>query len=497
MADLLLANARVYRHEGDTDLPAVADVAIRDGLIAEIGPDLPREGFDVLDLAGHVLVPGFVNGHYHSHDVLAKGLFEAVSLERWGLIAGAIGSNRSPAEVYLRTLLGAVECVRNGITTVQDFAALSPLNPETLDAVVSAYQRVGIRVILGVVVRDRSQLETILWADELVAREHWDIVGTGRDDGLAQVASIEREMARVGDRDGLVVWAVAPSAPQRCSPELLQRVAGFTADADLPVYTHVYETRLQRHLAHERFGAHGGSIVRYMEANGLLTERVTMAHGVWPDGEEIQRVAGAGTGVVLNMLSNLRLRSGVAPLDAYRRLGIPLSLGCDNCSCSDVQSMLQVMKLYCLMGGISDPMIAPPTAPEAIRIATQGGAKAARIADRTGAIEPGMSADILAYDLADPAWRPLNSVARQLVHAETGRGLRHVWIAGRHVVANQKCLTVDEDVLMRDIDALMPVVRADLDRLATKADLVDDAFRAIQKRAFAKPLSYTRHLAAS
>ena len=95
MADLLLANARVYRHGGDTDFPPVADVAIRDGLIAAIGPDLPREGLEVLDLAGHMLVPGFVNGHYHSHDVLAKGLFEAVSLERWGLIAGAIGSNRS------------------------------------------------------------------------------------------------------------------------------------------------------------------------------------------------------------------------------------------------------------------------------------------------------------------------------------------------------------------------------------------------------------------
>src|SRR3546814_17575439 len=79
------------------------------------------------------------------------------------------------------------------------------------------------------------------------------------------------------------------------------------------------------------------------------------------------------------MLSNLRLRSGVAPLDAYRRSGMRLSLGCDNCSCSDVQSMLQVMKLYCLLGGISDPDMDPPRAAEAVGLATIGGARAARI----------------------------------------------------------------------------------------------------------------------
>src|SRR3546814_21052876 len=98
-------------------------------------------------------------------------MFEGISLERWGLIAGAIGSHRSPAEVYLRTLIGAVECVRNGITTVQDFISLSPLNSELIDAALSAYERVGIRVVFGFTVRDRSQLETILWSDELVRSE--------------------------------------------------------------------------------------------------------------------------------------------------------------------------------------------------------------------------------------------------------------------------------------------------------------------------------------
>ena len=491
---LLLKNARLYLHEGDTDLPAEADLRIEGDRIAAIGPDLPVAGAEVLDLSGHLVMPGFVNGHYHSHDVLAKGMFETGSLEKWGIVAGAIGSNRSPEEVYLRTLLGAVECLRNGITTVQDFFNLAPFSAETLDAVLAAYRDAGIRVILSITVRDRSQLDTILWAEEEVPAELHPIIGTGAGDGAAQIEFIAREIARRGTAGGQVVWAISPSAPQRCSPGLLRRVAEFAEEADLPIYTHVYETRLQRIFAQQKFPGYGGSIVSYMEAAGLLGPRTTIAHGVWPDAEEIARLADTGTGVVLNMLSNLKLRSGVAPLAAYRRAGLPLSLGCDNCSCSDVQSMLQVMKLYCLLGGLSDPGPDRPLAREAIALATRGGAERAGLGGRTGAIAPGMAADLLAYSLADTTWLPLHSVARQLVFGETGRNLRHVWVAGRRVLAEGRCATVDEDKLKTDVEAMMPGVRVDLDRLWREAGQVDDAFQRIQKRAFEWPLSYDRYL---
>lgn len=489
----VLRGARVYRHDGDTDRAPVADVIVREGRITAIGAgatdDLP-----VVDLAGHLLVPGFVNGHYHSHDVLAKGMFEGISLERWGMIAGAIGANRPVEEVRLRTLLGAVECVRNGITTIQDFYNLAPFKPEYVDAVVDAYESVGVRVVLGVTVRDKSQLDTILWADEMVPREHHAIIGTSASEGAPQLAFLGDQIDRLGDKGGRLIWAISPSAPQRCSFPLLAGAARFARERRVPVYTHVYETRLQRIFAKERLADYGGSAIGYMEAAGLVGPHVTIAHGVWPDPHEIERIKASGTGVVLNMLSNLRLRSGVAPLAAYRRVGVPLSLGCDNCSCSDVQSMLQVMKLYCLLAGIADENADPPTAAEAIRIATEGGARAAGKADQFGALAPGMAADMLAFDLSDPAWRPLNSVARQLVHAESGRGLRHVWVGGRQIVREGCCITVDEAALARDIDRLMPRVRADLDALGVAADPVERHFREIQRRAFATDIGYDRYL---
>jgi cytosine/adenosine deaminase-related metal-dependent hydrolase len=491
-----IEGARVYRHGGDTDNPAVQTVLVRDGRIAHVGNDLPASN-DVrrIKLNDHMLVPGFVNGHYHSHDVLAKGMFETMSLERWGLIAGAIGSNRSREEVLLRTTLGAVECARNGITTIQDFLNLAPYDPELLDAVIEAYRNVGVRVILGVTVRDKSQLDTILWADEMIPAEQHAIVGTQVSDGMAQLAFIAEQKKRHGDYGGQVIWAVNPSAPQRCSLELLKAVDLFRKEHGLPVYTHVYETRLQRLFAQEKLGEFGGSTINFMEAAGLIGPGVTIAHGVWPDPDEIAKIGATGTSVVLNILSNLKLRSGVAPLFDYRRHGVSLSLGCDNCSCSDVQSMLQVMKFYCLLAGISDPGPERPRAAEAISMATLGGAKAAAIQDKIGAIEPGMQADFVAYETTHPAWRPFNSAARQLVFSETGLGVRHVWVAGRQIVADGQSTLVDEKSLLRQLNETMPRVRRDIDALTANADKVEDAFQAIQSKAFARPMLYDRYLA--
>src|SRR5919112_953525 len=93
--DFCIEGARVYRHGGDTDLPEAATVLVRNGQIVHVGQDAPIEAdVETITLGNHLLAPGFVNGHYHSHDVLAKGMFETMPLERWGLIAGAIGSGR-------------------------------------------------------------------------------------------------------------------------------------------------------------------------------------------------------------------------------------------------------------------------------------------------------------------------------------------------------------------------------------------------------------------
>jgi len=496
MARQLLRGARVFDFNGSGDLPPVADVLIDGGKIAAVGAALDKQSADVerVDLRGHLLLPGFVNAHYHSHDVLAKGFFETMPLEQWGLVAGPIANDRTLDEVRIRTLVGAIECLRNGITTVQDFSSFAPMNDSYVDAILDAYGEAGIRVIFSITIRDRSQLETIPWADELVPPDMRGIVGNRAGDPDSQLAFIERQINRVGDRNGMVIWALSPSAPQRCSPRLLKGVAGLAQRYQLPVYTHVYETRTQRLFITEELKAYGGSAINYMESVGLLGSHVTIAHGIWPDASEIEKLATTGTGVVLNMLSNLRLRSGVAPIAAYRRLGVPLALGCDNCSCSDAQSMFQVMKLYCLLGGISDPIAEAPLAMEALQRATLGGARSAKQTDRLGAIRPGMQADLIALDLSDPAYRPLNSIVRQVVYAETGRSIRHVWVNGRRVVRDGRATSLDESQLDATLAKLMPEVKKELERLKANAEKIAPAFAEIQRRTWNADMNYNRYL---
>src|SRR6266550_5874917 len=127
-ARLLVRGGRVYDHEGDVHQPAVADIRIEGSRIVAVAPDLtPTTGETVIDAAGKLVIPGLVNAHYHSQDVLGKGLVEELPLEIWVLYS-RLPQMRSREEVRTRTLLGAWECLRNGITTLQDMNNQMPLD---------------------------------------------------------------------------------------------------------------------------------------------------------------------------------------------------------------------------------------------------------------------------------------------------------------------------------------------------------------------------------
>ena len=490
MKPILVRGGRVLDLDGDLDDPPVRDVLIDGNSIAAVQQAISAENAETIDASGMLVVPGFLNAHYHSHDVLARGMFEDLALEHWGTMAGPLGARRSIAEVRARTLAGALECLHNGITTVQDMSAFSPFSDEVLDAILGAYAEAGIRVIYSVTVRDLSQLDTIPWIRELLPEELHEVIGTQADPASPQMEFVARQIERIGTRGGMLRWALSPSAPQRCSPALLESVGDLSRSRKLPVYTHVYESRAQRIFSQENLK--GGSALRYMEASGLLGPLVTIAHGVWPLPDEIDLIARSGTNVVLNMLSNLRLKNGVAPILDYRARGVNLALGCDNCSCSDVQSMLQVMKLFCLMSAVSSPERTGVTAAEAFRAATVGGARTAGLEDVVGAIRAGRKADLFLIDLSDPAYVPFNSAVRQLVYSDSGRSIRTVIVDGRVVVRNGRSTLVDEAAFAEEVARLMPAVRADVSRMRNGYEKARPYLDRVQQRAWATPLPVQR-----
>jgi cytosine/adenosine deaminase-related metal-dependent hydrolase len=193
----------------------------------------------------------------------------------------------------------------------------------------------------------------------------------------------------------------------------------------------------------------------------LLGPRLNIVHGVWTAQRDMERLAEADCGLVLNHLSNMKLKSGIAPVRDLIEAGVRLGLGCDNCSGSDVQNVFQAMKMFCLIAAVSEPEPGTPLAHEALKLATMGNARTAGLDGCIGALKPGYAADLALIDLKDTAYLPYNSAARQLVYSETGRGVETVIVNGRVVVKERKAISIDEDGLRREVRSLMRHFLAD------------------------------------
>jgi 5-methylthioadenosine/S-adenosylhomocysteine deaminase len=350
--------------------------------------------------------------------------------------------------VRARTLLGALECLRSGMTTIQDMLTLYPFEDRHLDAVMAAYAQIGIRVVFSLQYADRKGLETIPYWKDIFPQELHALLSTAAEPErqLDLLGHFEATCLKAGPRPR-VHWALGPSAPERCSPALMTRTMELAR-----------RMALQARLT---LPEHGGSLVKRLADEGNLDPRLNLAHSVWLAQEEIDLLAQAGAGVVLNPQGNLKMKCGIPPIRALQDAGVRIGLGCDNCSCSDAQNMFVAMKLYALLAAVSDPIPGPPQAAKALQAATEAGAEGARLGYAIGRIAPGYKADLTLIDMSDPSWSPLNSAVRQLVHVEAGRGVRHVIVDGTIVVRDRRLATIDEEEIYDAVEAVMPGFRRD------------------------------------
>ncbi|TAK88293.1 MAG: hypothetical protein EPO20_02370 [Betaproteobacteria bacterium] len=477
---VLISGGRVFDLDGDVhhpeekDLLIVADriAACRKGIAADLAagkalPELPAgASLERFGAKGRLVVPGFVNSHYHSHDVLLKGCFETIPLELWVLSAlPPAFPKRSTAEIRARTLLGAVECLRSGITTVQDLATIYPYDEQHVDAILKAYEDVGIRCVFALQVTDIAGVKSIPFWDEIVPPSMKEGLSgavepyAGGIDVLELVKSAMLKRERLHPR---ITWALGPTSPERCSEALLGGLGDLSRSRDMPIYTHIYESKAMALIARQSHAKDKGSLINYLQRCGILSPKLTLAHSVWMLPAEIRMLADAGTNVVLNPVGNLKTRGGVAPIRPYMEAGVNIALGCDNCSCSDAQNMFQSMKLFASLAAITHPEPGPPTARDALMAATVSGARTTGLAGEIGALKPGMKADLAILDLSDPSFVPLNSVARQLVFTEAGRSVEHVMVDGRFIVRDRRITSIDEAALREEIAELMVQLRRDL-----------------------------------
>ena len=428
------------------------DIVIDDDRIAEIRPHgaADPEG-EWIDAAGLLIAPGLINGHHHSHEGFYKGRKDNLPLELWmNYVRPLKPIELTPREVYLRTMIGAIEAVRSGTTMILDDTNQSPtIRPEQVEQVYQAYEDIGIRAGVGITLFDRPFFRAVPFVDEefpadLLARLD-ATPKSSPDDLLAYVRGLARSHHPRSQRVGTIL---APSAPQRCTEPFLRAVRGVADELDLPVIIHVQETRMQVVTGQLWYGC---SMIEYLDRIGFLKPMTQIIHGVWLAPRDIEILARTGATVQHNPTSNLKVGSGLAPIRALLDAGVNVSMGTDGCGSIEGTDMQNALYLAALLHKLRGEHTGWIGASDAFRFATMGGARALGREAELGAVTPGRLADLVGYRLDRVAFTPLNNPVNQLVYAAGQDTIDLVMVGGAVVQHGGRLTRVDEAALLGEI----------------------------------------------
>lgn len=448
----VLSNCRALLGENHTLSDTPVDIVIEGRIITDIRPHVAVEtGGDAIDMSRRLIAPGLINGHHHSHEGYYKGRKDNLPLELWmNYVRPLRPIDLSPRDVYLRTMIGAIEAVKSGTTTICDDLNASPrLIPEHIEAAFQAYEDIGIRANVGITLFDKPFFRALPFVDEEFPPEllaELDAVPVSSPDALLNYVT---DLAkRRHPQTSRVAYMATPSAPQRCTEGFLRRVRTLADDFDLPLMIHVQETRLQVVTGQLWYGS---TMVEYLHRLGFLKPKTQIIHGVWLTPAEIGILARTGASVQYNPSSNLKLGSGVAPLRALLDGGVNVSMGTDGCGSIDSVDMQNALCDGALIQKLRGDYASWTGAREALRAATLGSAKALGRDDELGAVEKGRIADLVAYRLDAIAFTPLNDAVNQLVYGATKADIDMVMVDGEIVQRDGRLTRVDEDALIAEI----------------------------------------------
>jgi cytosine/adenosine deaminase-related metal-dependent hydrolase len=446
-----LTAGRVLSHPGQKPALAASKVAIEDGRISVVTPT-------AADDDGLLMLPALADAHDHGRGLrtLATGAVDQ-PLELWLPLLG----QEPRVDPYLRAAVAFARAARCGIAAVNHCHNPQRVTAmvEEAEAVARAARDVGIRVAFAVPLRDRNYaaygdpgpIAAALGPEDFKKFTEF-IIRVPITDQLAwidAIAAFEHPLFHV---------QYGPVAPQWCSDALLASIAEASARGGRRVHMHLFETLRQREWADAHYP---GGLIHHLDAIGLLSERLTVAHGVWLRADECELLAARGVTVSVNTSSNLRLGSGVAPVALFKSKGLAWAMGLDGMAFDDDEDGLRELRLlwYSQQGTALTSTISRTELCDAVFVT--GRRTITPVAG--GAIEAGMAADLMLLDYRRMSADVLDGAASELdVILARGRKdyLRSLIVAGRTIVENGTIRSVDlaalESELMKQAQAAWP-----------------------------------------
>ena len=449
------------------------DIVIEGKHIREIRPTGARapEG-DVIDMRGRLVTAGLINGHHHSHEGYYKGRKDNLPLELWmNYVRPLKPIELSARDVYLRTMIGAIEAVRSGTTTLSDDTNVAPrIRRDHVEAVFQAYEDIGIRAYVGPTLFDRPFFRAVPFVDEEFPPDLLSELDATPMFSSAELLDFAKGLARAHHpSEKRVGYIAAPSAPQRCTEGFLRAVRAMADELDLPVMMHVQETRMQVVTGQLWYGS---TMVEYLDRIGFMKPNTAFIHAIWLNPREIDILAGTGVSVQHNPTSNLKVGSGLAPVRALLDAGVNVSMGTDGCGSIEGTDMQNSLYLAAMLNKLRGNHAQWFGAPETLRAATMGGAKALGRGRELGAIEQGRLADLTGYLLRSIPFTPLNDVVNQLIYAAGRHEVDFVMVDGEPILADGRLTRINEDALLDEIkdahariEPLLAASEKDVERL--------------------------------
>jgi 5-methylthioadenosine/S-adenosylhomocysteine deaminase len=399
---------------------------------------------EVIPAHGLLITAGLINGHHHSHEGFYKGRKDNLPLELWmNYVRPLRPIELTPRDVYLRTMIGAIEAVKSGTTTICDDTNQSPrIRPEHVEQVFQAYEDIGIRAHVGITLFDKPFFRAVPFVDEEFPADLLARLDATRMSSAEELLDFARGLAKTRHPLEHRVGTIAtPSAPQRCTEGFLLAVRRMADDFDLPLMIHVQETRMQVVTGQLWYGS---TMIEYLDRIGFMKPKTQFIHGVWLNPREIEILARTGVTIQHNPSSNLKLGSGIAPVRALLDAGVNVSMGTDGCGSidgTDMQNVLYTGALLQKLRGDHTTWVG----------ATMGGAIALGRGKDLGAVAPGRIADLTGYRLDSIPFTPLNNAVNQLVYSACRNEVDFVMVDGDVIEQGGRLTRIDEAAIIAEI----------------------------------------------
>ena len=412
MTTLLIENGQVLLPDHDI---VAADVLVDQttGTIAAVGPDpAETEPDDTLDAEGCLVMPGLVNAHTHAAMTLLRGYADDKPLDAWlQEDVWPVEGELTAEDIAVGTELAAVEMIQSGTTAFADMYFEEP-------HVAGVVEQSGLRALLG---------------------HGFVSVGKPEEDAAADAATSQNFAEQyAGMLGGRIRTAVMPHSLTTVNDALLRESVAGAREADLPVHLHANETEDEvEPIVAER----GVRPLAYAEELGLLDEDDFFAHCVHIDDEEVELLAESGAAAIHCPASNMKLASGIAPVQDLLDAGVTVGLGTDGAASNNDLDMFDEMRDAAMVGKLADGDAAAVPADAVVRMATQGSADA--LGFDAGRIEEGKNADLAVVDLDAAHLTPQHDLVSLLAYAATGNDVRHTVCDGQVLMEDEEVLTLD------------------------------------------------------